>query len=198
MKLLPYLRAGRVEAGCDEAGRGCLAGPVFAAAVVLPPDFHHPLINDSKKLSVGERLRARAIIEEAAVSWGLGECSPTEIDEINIFQASYRAMHRAIAQLSPPAPEHLLIDGKFFVPFPGLSHDCIIKGDGKFLSIAAAGICQTYRDEHMLLLHQAFPSFGWDRNQGYPTAAHRAAILAHGHSIHHRLSFQLLPKPTAK
>lgn len=191
--LLPYLVAGRTEAGCDEAGRGCLAGPVFAAAVILPEDFTHPLINDSKKLKASDRYAAREVIQREALTWAIARCSPAEIDEFNIFRSSYLAMHRALDRLSQ-RPEHLLIDGKFFIPYGELPYDCIIKGDGKYLSIAAAGIlAKTYRDDHMRELHQRYPQYGWDRNQGYPTRGHRAAIVQHGVTPEHRQSFRLLP-----
>lgn len=192
--LLPHLLPGRVEAGCDEAGRGCLAGPVFAAAVILPEDFTHPLINDSKQLNHKARYAARVIVEENALAWAVARCSPAEIDELNIFRSSYTAMHRAIERLSI-RPEHLLIDGKFFIPYQDLGYDCIIKGDGKFMSIAAAGIlAKTYRDDWMRGLHAKYPVYGWNTNQGYPTKAHRAAIKAHGITEHHRRSFRLLPE----
>jgi ribonuclease HII len=184
---------GRIEAGCDEAGRGCLAGPVFAAAVILPEDFTHPLINDSKKLTAAKRYAAREIVEKEALAWAVASYSPAEIDEFNIFRASYFAMHRALDQLDV-RPDHLLIDGKYFIDYPAVPHDCIIKGDGKFMSIAAAGIlAKTYRDDHMLALHQKYPAYGWLTNQGYPTKAHRTAIAAHGATEHHRRSFRLLP-----
>lgn len=190
--LLPFLHQGVREAGCDEAGRGCLAGPVFAAAVVWDPTFTHPLINDSKQLKAADRYAARELIKTHALAWAVAQCSPSEIDELNIFRASYTAMHRAIDQLLLQ-PEHLLIDGKFFIPYQDLPYDCIIKGDGKFLSIAAAGIlAKTYRDEHMAALHQQYPHYGWEQNQGYPTKAHRAAIAQHGACPHHRQSFRLL------
>lgn len=191
--LLPHLASGRIEAGCDEAGRGCLAGPVFAAAVILPENFTHPLINDSKKLTATKRYAAREIVESEALAWAVASYSPAEIDEVNIFRASYFAMHRALDQLAL-RPDHLLIDGKYFLAYGEVPYDCIIKGDGKFMSIAAAGIlAKTYRDDHMQLLHQKHPAYGWSTNQGYPTKAHRAAITAHGATVHHRRSFRLLP-----
>lgn len=191
--LLSYLQSGRIEAGCDEAGRGCLAGPVFAAAVILPQDFRHPLINDSKKLKAADRYAARQIVEEHALDWAVAQFSPAQIDEVNIFRASYLAMHQALDQLEL-RPEHLLIDGKFFIPYGELPYDCIIKGDGKYMSIAAAGIlAKTYRDDHMQQLHQSYPQYGWDTNQGYPTKAHRAAIQSFGATPEHRRSFKLLP-----
>jgi len=191
--LAPYLEAGKIEAGCDEAGRGCLAGPVFAAAVILPAGFAHPLLNDSKQLSAAQRRQARAIIEQEAAAWAVAQVDPTEIDRINILNASFLAMHRAIAQLGT-APESLLIDGNRFKPYAGIPHHCIVKGDAKFLSIAAASIlAKTWRDDYMMRLHAEHPYYCWDQNKGYPTAAHRAAIRVHGATIHHRQSFQLLP-----
>lgn len=182
-----------MEAGCDEAGRGCLAGPVFAAAVILPPDFKDERINDSKKLNANQRKEARQIVEEHAIAWAVAQYSPAEIDEHNIFRSSYFAMHRAIDELDT-TPEFLLIDGKFFIEYPGIEHNCIIKGDGKYMSIAAAGIlAKTHRDEHMQQLHQEFPEYQWITNQGYPTKAHREAIKKYGATIHHRQSFRLLP-----
>ena len=190
--LLPFLQAGRHEAGCDEAGRGCLAGPVFAAAVLLPPGYDNPALNDSKKLSAAARTSLRQTIEAEALAWAVASYSPAEIDAVNIFQASYRAMHRAVEQLGV-APEHLLIDGKFFLPHPRLPHTCVIKGDGRFQSIAAAGIlAKTHRDEYMQRLHEQYPQYGWNTNAGYPTKAHRSAIALHGPTPHHRRSFKLL------
>jgi ribonuclease HII len=192
--LAPYLEAGKIEAGCDEAGRGCLAGPVFAAAVILPAGFAHPLLNDSKQLSAAQRRQARAIIEQTAAAWAVAQVDPAEIDRINILNASFLAMHRAIAQLGT-APESLLIDGNRFKPYAGIPHHCIVKGDAKFLSIAAASIlAKTWRDDYMMQLHAEYPHYQWDQNKGYPTAAHRAAIRTHGATAHHRQSFQLLPR----
>ncbi|MCP9236847.1 ribonuclease HII [Lewinella sp. JB7] len=191
--LLPHHTAGRREAGCDEAGRGCLAGPVFAAAVVLPPGYDNPRLNDSKKLDEAARNALRREIEADALAWAVARCTVEEIDRINIFRASYRAMHRAIDRLATP-PDFLLIDGKFFVPHTTIDHLCVIKGDGKYQAIAAAGIlAKTHRDEHLLKLHETFPQFGWNTNRGYPTRAHRTAIETHGATIHHRKSFTLLP-----
>ncbi|MEL6359343.1 MAG: ribonuclease HII, partial [Bacteroidota bacterium] len=159
--LKAYLQEGRIEAGCDEAGRGCLAGPVFAAAVILPPDFKDERINDSKKLNAKQRKEARQIVEEHAIAWAVAQYSPAEIDEHNIFRSSYFAMHRAIDELDT-TPEFLLIDGKFFIEYPDIEHNCIIRGDGKYMSIAAAGIlAKTHRDEHMQQLHQEFPEYQW-------------------------------------
>lgn len=186
------LKEGRIEAGCDEAGRGCLAGPVFAAAVILPSDFASDLLNDSKKLSEKQRDLLRPLIEEQALAFGVGVVSNREVDEINVLNASFLAMHRAVEQLSLK-PEHLLIDGNRFRAYPEITHDCIIKGDGKFLSIAAASIlAKTYRDEYMTRLHEEFPEYQWLKNKGYPTKAHREAIRKQGTTPHHRLSFRLL------
>jgi len=194
--LQPYLIAGRLEAGCDEAGRGCLAGPVTAAAVILPPDFHNDLINDSKQLSERQRDRLRPIIEQEAIAWAVAMVSPQEIDRINILRASIIAMHRALDQLAV-RPQGILVDGNRFMPYHDIPHTTIIKGDGKMLSIAAASIlAKTHRDQLMRQLHQEFPQYGWDRNKGYPTPDHRAAIAQHGPTPHHRHSFQLLPQPT--
>ena len=190
--LLPYLEEGRLEAGCDEAGRGCLAGPVFAAAVILPAGFDDPELNDSKQLNRAERDALRVRIEDQALAWAVASYSVAEIDRYNIFQSSYRAMHRALQQLSE-VPDFLLIDGKFFIPYGKTPYQCVIKGDGKFQSIAAAGIlAKTHRDEYMLKLHGSYPQFGWNTNAGYPTKQHRAAIEAHGATEHHRRSFKLL------
>jgi ribonuclease HII len=183
----------KIEAGCDEAGRGCLAGPVFAAAVVLAKDFSHSLLNDSKQLSEKKRYEAREIIEAEAISWAVAQVDPLEIDEINILNASFLAMHRAVAQLNLQ-PELLLIDGNRFKPYPDIPHECIIKGDGKYLSIAAASIlAKTYRDDFMKKIATDFPMYDWESNKGYPTKAHRMAIQAHGATPHHRRSFRLLP-----
>lgn len=192
--LLPYMEAGRCEAGCDEAGRGCLAGAVFAAAVILPPDFRNELLNDSKQLSEKQRYALRPIIEQEATAWAVGIVSPEEIDHINILNASFLAMHRAIEQLNVP-PEHLLIDGNRFKKYRETPHTCVVKGDGKYLSIAAASVlAKTYRDDYMLDLHREYPVYQWDRNKGYPTKAHREAIRLHGTSPYHRMTFQLLER----
>lgn len=192
--LLPYMEAGRCEAGCDEAGRGCLAGAVFAAAVILPPDFRNELLNDSKQLSEKQRYALRPIIEQEATAWAVGIVSPEEIDRINILNASFLAMHRAIEQLNIP-PEHLLIDGNRFKKYRETPHTCVVKGDGKYLSIAAASVlAKTYRDDYMLDLHREYPVYQWDRNKGYPTKAHREAIRLHGTSPYHRMTFQLLER----
>lgn len=190
--LLDCMVKGRLEAGCDEAGRGCLAGPVFAAAVILPDDFACDGLNDSKQLSEKERDALRVIIEEKALSYAVRTCSPQEIDEMNILWASVEAMHRALAHLTVP-PEHILVDGNRFRPFGDLPHTCVIKGDAKFRSIAAASIlAKTYRDEYMRKLHENYPWYGWDRNKGYPTKEHREAIRQHGATPHHRKSFRLI------
>jgi len=187
---------GLVEAGCDEAGRGCLAGPVTAAAVILPADFANELINDSKQLSERQREQLRPVIEREAVAWAVAHVSPAEIDRINILNASIMAMHRAIDQLAV-RPEALLIDGNRFRPYPGIPHTTIIKGDGKMLSIAAASIlAKTHRDELMRQLAQEFPGYGWEGNKGYPTREHRDAIRRLGITPHHRHSFALLPQPS--
>ena len=191
--LKPYHKQGLIEAGCDEAGRGCLAGPVVASAVILPSNFQNKLLNDSKKLSEKQRLSLRPIIEQGAVSWGVGIVIPQEIDQINILNASFLAMHRAIEQLKQK-PDQLLIDGNRFNPYKDIPHHCIIKGDGKYLSIAAASVlAKTYRDDIMEKLNLEFNSYAWKNNKGYPTAAHRKAIQEKGITPHHRKSFQLLP-----
>lgn len=190
--LLPYLETGRIEAGCDEAGRGCLAGAVFAAAVILPPDYFHKSLNDSKQLSEKQRDALRPVIEKEAISWAVGVVTPAEIDETNILRASILAMHRAIKQLST-TPEHLLIDGNRFYPYRNIPHTTIVKGDAKYLSIAAASIlAKTHRDEYMQRLHEEYPLYGWDRNKGYPTKEHRAAIKQFSATPYHRMTFTLL------
>ena len=195
--LLPYLEKNHIEAGCDEAGRGCHAGAVFASAVILPPDIRNELLNDSKQLSEKQRYRLRPVIEKEAVAWAIGIVTPEEIDKINILNASFLAMHRAVEQLAPE-PEHLLIDGNRFKPYPGIKHTCVIKGDGKYLSIAAASVlAKTYRDDYMQELHKQFPQYRWDRNKGYPTKAHRTAIQETGASPYHRMTFQLLERQLA-
>lgn len=191
--LAPHLKKNQREAGLDEAGRGCYAGPVFAAAVILPADFHHPLLNDSKQVSEKNRELLRPIIEQEAIAFAVASASVEEIDSINILQASYLAMHRAIAALKKK-PEFLLIDGNRFKPYPKIQHNCVIKGDGKFASIAAASIlAKTYRDEYMYRIHEEFPQYQWNRNKGYGTATHRKALEVHGLTPHHRKSFQILP-----
>lgn len=183
---------GLMECGCDEAGRGCLAGPVVAAAVILPERFAHPLLNDSKQLTESQRELLRPIIEAEALSWGIGVCSPEEIDQLNILQASITAMHRAVDQLVL-SPELLLIDGNRFRPYPGIPHECIVKGDATYRSIAAASIlAKTERDRMMLELAQLYPGYGFAEHKGYPTPQHRAALAELGPSPVHRLSFRLL------
>lgn len=191
--LLPFFDENAVEAGCDEAGRGCLAGPVFAAAVILPKDFAHPFIRDSKQLSFAQRLEARSIVENQALAWAVAQVSPAEIDDINILNASFVAMHRALAQLNV-LPTALLIDGNRFKPFQNIPFSCIIKGDSKYAAIAAASIlAKTYRDDYMMQLAAQYPHYHWSKNKGYPTKAHREAIRIYGVTPYHRLSFQLLP-----
>lgn len=183
-----------IEAGCDEAGRGCLAGPVFAAAVILPADFECDILNDSKQLSEKVRYQLRPIIEEQAIAWGVGIVNNEEIDKINILRASFLAMHRAIDALKI-TPQYLLIDGNRFVAYQQIRHTCIVKGDAKFLPIAAASVlAKTYRDDYMLELHKEYPCYGWDHNKGYPTVQHRDAIANHGVTPYHRLSFNLQNK----
>ncbi|WP_111672424.1 ribonuclease HII [Algoriphagus litoralis] len=194
MSLLPYLEANRIEAGCDEVGRGCLAGPVVAAAVILPVDYHNPWINDSKKLSKSNREDLIAEIKDRSIAWSIAEATVEEIDKINILHASFLAMKRAVLTLNTN-PEHLLIDGNRWKSDLALPYTCVIKGDGKFASIAAASIlAKVYRDELMAKLALEFPHFAWERNAGYPTKAHREGIEKYGSTIWHRKSFQLLPR----
>ena len=189
--LLNYLHADLIEAGCDEAGRGPLAGSVFAAAVILPKDFHHPLLNDSKKMTEKAREILRPIIEKEAVAWAVEEVTAEEIDTINILNASITGMQRAVRRLIVK-PEFLLIDGNRFKPFDGYQYQCVVKGDGKYASIAAASVlAKTYRDEYMRNLAKEYPQYGWDRNKGYPTKEHIEAIVAHGYTPYHRKSFHL-------
>ena len=186
------------EAGLDEAGRGCLAGPVVAAAVILPEGFSHPWLNDSKQMSKKHRDELRIIIEKDAVAWEVQFVSPQEIDELNILRASITAMQRATLNLKV-RPSHLLVDGNRFYAMEGYSHTCMIKGDARFMNIAAASVlAKTHRDEFMCMLHQAFPHYAWDRNMGYPTKAHRSAIYKFGSCEHHRMTFALLPKQLQK
>lgn len=190
--LLERYGVGLTEAGCDEAGRGCLAGPVFAAAVILPPGFSEPLLNDSKQLTAARRDRLRVIIERDALAWSVASLGPDVIDRVNILQASIMAMHEAVTQLRI-LPGFLLIDGNRFNPYPGIAHVCIVGGDGRYQAIAAASIlAKTHRDEYMTRLHHVFPEYNWAQNKGYPSAAHRNAIALHGPTPHHRLSFRLL------
>ena len=188
--LKSFHTAGVTEAGCDEAGRGCIAGPVFAAAVILPSGFQEPRLNDSKLLSVSQRAQLRKVVEQEALAFGIGMVNEQEIDEINILNASFLAMHRALSLLKIQ-PGHLIIDGNRFQPYGTVAHTCIVKGDGKYASIAAASIlAKTHRDEFMTGLHHDYPVYGWDSNRGYPTQAHRKALLEHGPSPHHRRSFR--------
>lgn len=194
MSLALYHEKGVVEAGCDEAGRGCLAGPVYAAAVILPCNFENNLLNDSKKLSEKQREKLRPVIEEQALAWAVGVVDNHEIDEINILNASFLAMHRAIDQLKVK-PEALLIDGNRFNPYKKIKHSCMIKGDGRFMSIAAASIlAKTYRDDYMKKIDKEHPAYQWSKNKGYPTKAHRKAIEINGSTSYHRQSFRLLPE----
>jgi ribonuclease HII len=189
--LQPWMFPDRIEAGCDEAGRGCLAGPVFAAAVILPPHFRCDALNDSKQLTGKMRRELRPLIERHALSYAVASCTPEEIDEMNILWASVAAMHKALAGLKI-LPDHILIDGNRFRPFREIPHTCVVKGDGKYMSIAAASVlAKSHRDEYMERLHREFPQYGWDHNKGYPSAAHRKAIRQYGITPHHRKSFQL-------
>jgi ribonuclease HII len=184
-------RNGIIEAGCDEAGRGCLAGPVFAAAVILSEDYANPLLNDSKKLTPKMREYLRPVIEKEALAWAVEWVDNDKIDEINILRASILAMHKALDKLSLK-PAHILVDGNRFIPYPSISHSCIIKGDGIYASIAAASVlAKTWRDDYMMKLHKQVSCYGWDRNKGYPTAEHRAAIARYGISPYHRKTFSL-------
>ena len=186
-----FMNADLVEAGCDEAGRGPLAGPVYAAAVILPKDFYHPLLNDSKKMTEKARELLRPIIEREAIAWAVEEVSAEEIDTMNILNASITGMQRAVRHLDVK-PEFLLIDGNRFKPFDNYQYQCVIKGDATYASIAAASVlAKTYRDEHMRRLAQEFPQYGWERNMGYPTKEHVQAIIEHGYTPHHRKSFHL-------
>lgn len=186
------MSAGILEAGCDEAGRGCLAGPVYAAAVILPDGFSHPWLNDSKRLSETRRFELAPLIEHEAVAFGVGVCTAAEIDEINILQASILAMHRALDALAV-RPGAIIVDGNRFNPYCGVPHRTVVKGDGKYANIAAASIlAKTRRDLYMMGLAKEFPQYGWDDNKGYPTYAHRAAIAAYGPSPYHRMTFRLV------
>jgi len=190
--LLPYYKPNLLECGCDEAGRGCLAGAVYAAAVILPPDFSNELLNDSKQLTEKQRYELRPIIEQSAIAWAIGVVSAEEIDKINILKASILAMHRAINALKVK-PEYLIIDGNRFYNTTGIPYNTIIKGDSKYMSIAAASVlAKTYRDDYMNALAKEFPLYGWDENKGYPTKMHRNAIAKYGASVHHRKTFRLL------
>ncbi len=192
IKLLPYFKKNTIEAGCDEAGRGCLAGPVFAAAVILPPDFKNELLNDSKKLTEKQRYFLRPIIEKEAIAWAVEAVDNEEIDKINILNASFLAMNRAVKKLKI-VPEHLLIDGNRFRPQTEIPFTCMVKGDGRFFSIAAASVlAKTYRDDFMAEIHSEFPNYDWDKNKGYPTKKHREGIKKHGVTKYHRMTFRLL------
>ena len=190
--LLPCLNENLVEAGCDEAGRGCLAGAVYAAAVILPPDYKNELLNDSKKLTEKQRYQLRPIIEKEALAWAVGVVTPQEIDKINILNASFLAMHRALDKLVL-RPEYILVYGNRFKPYQSVPYTTVVKGDGKYLSIAAASIlAKTYRDDYMNALHQEYPMYDWLSNKGYPTKKHREAIRRFGTSPYHRMSYNLL------
>lgn len=190
--LKSYLHEDLIEAGCDEAGRGCLAGPVYAAAVILPQGFQNDLLNDSKQLSEKHRYQLRQIVEREAIAWAVGVVTNEEIDEINILRASILAMHRAVAQLKV-RPQHLLIDGNRFMPYDDIPHTTVVKGDATYMSIAAASIlAKTYRDDFMKKIHQEYPQYHWDKNKGYPAPVHREAIRQYGTSPYHRMTFNLL------
>ncbi len=196
--LKAYHTQGLIEAGCDEAGRGCLAGPVFAAAVILPPDFHNDVLNDSKQLTERQREALREVIEREALAWAVAECSPQEIDKLNILRCSILAMQRALDQLAV-RPQHILVDGNRWTPYrwegETVPADTIVKGDATYMNIAAASIlAKTHRDERMRMLAKEFPQYGWDKNMGYPAAKHREAIRQYGTTPHHRMSFRLLPE----
>ena len=191
-RLLPFFKDNTIEAGCDEAGRGCLAGPVFAAAVILPPDFDSDLLNDSKILTEKQRFELRPVIEKEALAWAIEAVSNEEIDEVNILNASFLAMNRAVKKLKI-RPGHLLIDGNRFRPQNDIPFTCMIKGDGRFFSIAAASVlAKTYRDDFMEMIHSEFPVYDWKKNKGYPTLKHREAIRKYGISKYHRKTFRLL------
>lgn len=190
--LKPHLYEGLVEAGCDEAGRGCLAGSVFAAAVILPAGYDNAALNDSKKLTERRRYELREQIMADAEAWAVGEVTPEEIDRINILKASFLAMHRAL-DLLKVRPEAVIVDGNRFVPYRDLPYTTVVKGDGKYQAIAAASVlAKTFRDDYMKSLHREYPCYGWDGNKGYPTAEHRRAIREHGVSPYHRMSYNLL------
>jgi ribonuclease HII len=191
--LYSYYQEDLIEAGCDEAGRGCLAGPVFAAAVILPKGFYHPVLNDSKQMLEEERNELRPIIEKEAISFAVASVTNREIDKINILKASFRAMHLALNQLTQK-PGLILVDGNRFTRYKRIPHRCIIQGDGQYSSIAAASVlAKTYRDDYMIRLHEKYPHYGWNTNKGYATLAHREAISTHGECRYHRRSFRLLP-----
>lgn len=193
--LLPYHIAGVAEAGCDEAGRGCLAGPVFAAAVILPPDFYDPLLNDSKQLREKERDRLREVIEREAAEWAVASMDNTEIDKLNILWASVASMHKAL-DLLKTRPGSVIVDGNRFKPYNKVQHTCFVKGDGRYASIAAASVlAKTHRDEYIRQIAKEFPQYGWERNMAYPTREHREAIKLFGPCKYHRMSFRLLEEP---
>ena len=190
--LLPYMHENLVEAGCDEAGRGCLAGAVYAAAVILPHDFRNELLNDSKQLTEKQRYALREVVEREALAWAVGVVTPEEIDRINILNASFLAMHRAVDQLKL-RPEHLLIDGNRFKKYQDVPHTTVVKGDGKYMAIAAASVlAKTYRDDYMNSLAKEYPQYDWESNKGYPTKKHREAIRIFGVTPYHRMSYNLL------
>ncbi len=190
----PYHQDALIEAGCDEAGRGCLAGPVFAAAVILPKDFYHPTLTDSKKLTHKQRYLLRDEIQKQAVAWAVASYSNQEIDKVNILKASILSMHQAVSKLAV-RPELLIIDGNYFISYPNIPHRCFVKGDGIYYSIAAASVlAKTYRDDYMMALSKEYPQYCWEKNKGYPSLEHRKAIAAHGITPHHRRSFRLLPE----
>ncbi len=192
--LKSHLHKNKIEAGCDEAGRGCLAGPVFAATVIFPQNYKNVFLNDSKKLSEKKRYELREVIIKDCIDWAVASVDNFEIDKINILNASIKAMHKAVAQLKTK-PEYLLIDGNRFKAYEDIPHSCIIKGDGKYISIAAASIlAKTFRDDYMKNLHKNFPQYHWNKNKGYPTAEHRNAIINRGITEYHRKSFRLLQK----
>lgn len=191
--LLPFFRHDIIEAGCDEAGRGCLAGPVTAGAVILPKDFYHPLLNDSKQLNEAQREELRPVIEEQALAWAVAFVDNQEIDRINILKASFKAMHLAVEQLKI-IPELLLIDGNRFAPYFGIPHECVVKGDGKYAAIAAASIlAKTHRDEYMMTLHEQYLAYNWKENKGYPTPFHKKKVREMGHTPFHRITFRINP-----
>lgn len=196
--LKKYFQKGLLEAGCDEAGRGCLAGPVFAAAVILPPKFSHPLLNDSKQMSEEERDKLRPIIEKKAIAWSVAMIDHEEIDRINILMASFKAMHAAIDKLDT-RPDLLLIDGHIFSPYFGIVHQCVVQGDAIYSSIAAASVlAKTYRDEFMRGLHETYPHYGWNENMGYATPGHRQKIREHGLTPYHRKTFGICKEMLAE
>ena len=192
MSLKSFYKKGVIEAGCDEAGRGCLAGPVFAAAVILPSDFSHPFLNDSKKLTEKQRYELRIVIEKQSVSFAVAYCDNLIVDDINILNASILSMHKALNKLNV-IPKHIIVDGNRFHRYKEVRHQCIVKGDSKYFSIAAASVlAKTYRDEYMQVLHKEFPQYSWNTNKAYPTKLHREAIVNFGISKYHRKTFRLI------